>query len=102
VQTWTSTHWLRDFLKKWQPLKHSPKYDFIWDPTPVIAHLASLYPHEDLSLGALSTKLVTLLALTTAQRLQTLAAIQWSNISFAEALSIRIPARLETSSIGKS
>nr|XP_012236001.1 PREDICTED: uncharacterized protein LOC105680119 [Linepithema humile] len=79
-----------------------PRYDYMWDPAPVISHLASLYPHEDLSLEAISLKLVTLLALTTAQRLQTLAAIQLPNVSFSDSLIIRIPARLKTSGIGRS
>jgi hypothetical protein len=60
-----------------------------------------LFPHEELSLEILSRKLVSLLALTTAQRMQTLAAIQLSNISMADSLIIKIPARLKTSRIGK-
>lgn len=78
-----------------------PRYEYIWNPAPVIAHLASLYPHDSLSLEVLSRKLVTLLALTSAQRMQTLAAIQRSNIIFSDILKIRIPARLKTSGIGK-
>ncbi|KMQ86317.1 tyrosine recombinase [Lasius niger] len=79
-----------------------PRYDFIWDPPPVIAHLVSLYPHENLSLELISRKLVTLLALTTAQRMQTLAAIQISNVVISDSLVTKIPARLKTSGIGKS
>ncbi|XP_018404624.1 PREDICTED: uncharacterized protein LOC108781208 [Cyphomyrmex costatus] len=56
---------------------------------------------EELSLELVSRKLVTLLALTTAQRLQTLAAIRLSNIVFADSLVIKIPARLKTSKIGR-
>lgn len=79
-----------------------PRYNFIWDPAPVVARLASLYPHEDLPLELISRKLATLLALTTAQRMQTLAAISISNITFSDSLIIKIPARLKTSGIGKS
>jgi len=79
-----------------------PRYDFIWDPSPVINHLSSLYPHDSLSLDKISRKLVTLLALTTAQRMQTLAAIQLSNVFLSESLIIKIPAKLKTSGIGKS
>nr|XP_012232431.1 PREDICTED: uncharacterized protein LOC105678035 [Linepithema humile] len=43
-----------------------PRYDYVWDPAPVLNYLASLYPHESLSLECLSRKLITLLALTTA------------------------------------
>lgn len=83
-----------------KPLR--PQYDFIWDPSPVIAYLVSLFPYEELALELLSLKLVSLLALTTAQRMQTLAAIKLSNISFSEILIIRVPARLKTSGIGRS
>jgi len=55
-----------------------------------------------LTLETISCKLVTLLALTTAQRMQTLAAIRLSNITFANALLIKITAKLKTSGIGKS
>ena len=50
----------------------------------------------------ISIKLVTLLALTTAQRMQTLAAIQLSNIFFLDFLVIKISARLKTSGVGRS
>ena len=79
-----------------------PRYDFVWDPTPVVAHLATLYPHDNLSLEKLSRKLVTLLALTTAQRMQTLAAIRLSNVVWSDSLIIKIPARLKTSRVGKT
>ncbi|KYM94332.1 hypothetical protein ALC62_15034 [Cyphomyrmex costatus] len=93
---------IKRFFKGVSTLKpQTPRYDFIWDPSPVIAHLASMYPHEELSLELVSRKLATLLALTTAQRLQTLAAIRFSNIVFADSLVIKIPARLKTSKIGR-
>jgi len=94
---------VKRFFKGVATLKpQRPRYDYVWDPSPVIDHLATLFPHEGLSLELLSRKLVTLLALTTAQRMQTLAAIQVSNIRLAESLIIRIPAKLKTSGIGKS
>lgn len=77
------------------------RYNFIWDPSSVIVHLVTLYPYEDLSLRTISRKLVTFLALTTAQKLQTLAAIQLSNITFRDSLIIKIPVRLKTSGIGR-
>lgn len=46
-----------------------PRYDFIWDPSPVITYLATLYPHTELSLELVSKKLITLLAFTSAQRM---------------------------------
>ncbi|XP_039304918.1 uncharacterized protein LOC105201915 [Solenopsis invicta] len=78
------------------------RYDFVWDPAPVVEYLATLYPHEDLSLEKISRKLITLLALTTAQRMQTLAAIRISNMYFSDSLIIKIPSRLKTSGIGRS
>jgi len=92
---------IRRFFKGVATLKpQRPRYDFIWDPSPVIEHLSSLYPHENLSLEIVSRKLVTLLALATAQRMQTLAAIQFSNIVISDSLIIKIPAKLKTSGIG--
>lgn len=94
---------IRRFFRGVSILKpQRPRYNFTWDPSLVIARLASLYPHDSLSLEFLSRKLATLLALTTAQRLQTLAAIRISNISFSDSLVIRVPARLKTSGIGRS
>jgi len=94
---------IRRFFKGVATLKpQRPRYDFIWDASPVIEHLSTLYPHENFSLEIISRKLVTLLALTTAQRMQTLAAIQLSNIVISDSLIIKIPARLKTSGIGRS
>jgi len=94
---------VKSFFKGVAVLKpQRPRYEFIWDPSPVLAHLASWFPHESLTLKTISYKLVTLLALTTAQRMQTLAAIRLSNITFADVLLIKITARLKTSGIGRS
>lgn len=49
--------------------------DFVWDPSSVISHLVSLFPYKNFFLELISHKLVTLFALTTAQRMQTLTAI---------------------------
>ncbi|KYM97753.1 hypothetical protein ALC62_11564 [Cyphomyrmex costatus] len=79
-----------------------PRYDFTWDPSPVVQYLASLYPHENLSLELISKKVAALLALTTAQRVQTLAAIQLSQIAVSDKVIIKISTRLKTSGIGQS
>ncbi|XP_011883675.1 PREDICTED: uncharacterized protein LOC105570834 [Vollenhovia emeryi] len=79
-----------------------PKYDYVWDPTPVLAKLASFYPHDTLPLKVLSKKLVLLLALGTGQRVQTLASFRISQILFNDKLIIRIPDRLKTSAPGRS
>ena len=79
-----------------------PRYELTWDPQLVLTHLREK-PNEELSLAALSQKLLLLLALATGQRLQTLASIEIDNIWFEqEAAFIKIPARLKTSAIGRS
>ncbi|KYN14031.1 hypothetical protein ALC57_13787, partial [Trachymyrmex cornetzi] len=78
-----------------------PRYDFIWDPAPVIAKLASIYAYEEVPLKRITTKLVLLLALGTGQRAQTLAAIRLSQISLGEKILIRCPDRTKTSAPGR-
>lgn len=79
-----------------------PKYDFIWDPAPVITKLGTWFPHQDLSLELLTKKLVLLLALCSGQRCQTLAAIKVSQISIsADQAWIRITDRIKTSATGR-
>lgn len=58
----------------------APKYDFTWDTDVVLNYLSNLYPNESLNLEMLSKKLVSLLALVTAHRVQTLSLIQLKNI----------------------
>nr|CAH7755141.1 unnamed protein product [Callosobruchus chinensis] len=76
-----------------------PKYQATWDPHPVLLHLARLYPLEKISRLQLTMKLVTLLALITGHRLQTLTSIRLQNIvRFPDRLEIRISDRIKTSS----
>ncbi|XP_011866158.1 PREDICTED: uncharacterized protein LOC105561098 [Vollenhovia emeryi] len=80
-----------------------PKYDFIWDPAPVIARLAKIFPYEPLDLSTITKKLVLLLALGSGQRVQTLAAIRVSQIyRETNRLIIKIPDRIKTSGPGRS
>lgn len=52
---------IRHFCKGASILKPSkPRYDYIWDPAPVILKLGSLFPHEELSLEKITKKLVLL------------------------------------------
>ncbi|CAH1984544.1 unnamed protein product [Acanthoscelides obtectus] len=75
-----------------------PRYEEIWDPYPVLEMLEKLHPLESLDLTNLSVKLVLLLALGTAQRVQTLAKIKLSNIlSSEDGLKIMITDILKTS-----
>ncbi|KYN12395.1 hypothetical protein ALC57_15443 [Trachymyrmex cornetzi] len=81
-----------------------PRYEYIWDPAPVICKLATLFPYESLSLEVITRKLVLLLALGSGQRVQTLAAIKISQI-FREnenKVIIKIPDRLKTSAPGRA
>ena len=75
-----------------------PKHTFSWDPKLVLDYLESLSPS---SLVAYSKKLLTLMLLNSAQRLQTMAAIKIFNIRFtAQGVSIWIDALLKTSRPG--
>ena len=49
-----------------------PRYSSTWDPEPVLNHFSRLYPNESLPLDRLTKKLIILLTLITAQRVQTL------------------------------
>lgn len=57
-----------------------PKYNITWDTNIVLNFLSTWYPNEDLSLEKISKKLLTLLALVTAHRIQTFSKILISNI----------------------
>lgn len=78
-----------------------PRYDFVWDPAPVLTKLAACYPHESLSLETVTKKLVLLLALATGQRVQTLSAFRISEITLHDKLVIRVSSRLKTSAPGR-
>ncbi|XP_063979898.1 uncharacterized protein LOC135163921 [Diachasmimorpha longicaudata] len=75
-----------------------PRYASTWDPAPVLDYLKNLKPLVDLSLREATEKVVTLMALTTAHRLQTLAAININNIEYSDSgIKIKIPDLLKTS-----
>lgn len=58
-----------------------PRYTETWDIRPVLIHLRSLFPVHQLSLKDLTLKLVMLMALTQAARVQTLHLLLHSNAS---------------------
>ena len=62
----------------------TPRYAETWDVTPVLQKLRSMDPLEDLSLKELTLKLVMLMALTQASRVQTLHLLVLRNISIGE------------------
>lgn len=75
-----------------------PKYEHTWDPEIVLSKLEQWYPNNDCSLQQLTKKVITLLALVTAQRIQTLATIDIKNISIVDNITyIKIPDRTKTS-----
>jgi len=78
-----------------------PRYDFVWDPAPVLAKLGTLFPYDSLPLETITKKMVLLLALATGQRAQTLALFKLSQISMGDKLTIRVPDRVKTSAPGR-
>jgi integrase len=79
-----------------------PKYQTTWNPNIVLDHLTTLYPNESISLDLLTRKTVTLLALSTAQRVQTLSLIKVDNIQINEGnIRIIIDDLIKTSAPGK-
>lgn len=78
-----------------------PKYNSTWDTSTVLNSLANWYPNNSLSLDKLTKKLVTLLALTTAHRVQTISKINIKNIEFFDnEVQIKIPDLIKTSRVG--
>ncbi|XP_044744126.1 uncharacterized protein LOC123306285 [Coccinella septempunctata] len=94
---------LRRFLRGVYRLRPSlPKYNITWDPKIVLDYLAPFFPNEEIALEALTLKLVTLLAIITAHRVQTLAAIEVENVEVSDSqITIKIPTRIKTSGPGK-
>ncbi|XP_071578071.1 uncharacterized protein [Temnothorax nylanderi] len=82
-----------------RPVK--PKYDRIWDVDIALRKIEEWFPLDELSLDQLSERLVLLLALGTAHRVQTLASIKLPNIKRnSEGYEIEIPDRIKTSRPG--
>lgn len=80
-----------------------PKYNTTWDTSIVLNSLASWYPNDTLNLENLSKKLATLLALTTAHRVQTITKIDIKNIEFLpNKINIKIPDLIKSSRPGTS
>lgn len=80
----------------------TPKYNVTWNPKIVLDFLTSWAPNNDILLEQLSYKLITLLALITGHRIQTLSLIKLSNIRIlTERIEIKIPAQIKTSKPGR-
>lgn len=91
---------LKRFMKGVSKLKPpKAKYEYTWDPQLVLNYLENI---PTVSLEILSKKLVTLLCLTTGQRLQTIHCIRLSYIQISdEGIQIFIPDVIKTSGINK-
>lgn len=77
----------------------SVKYDVRWDPEDLLIYLEGLPDNDKLQFSQLTLKLSALLALVTAQRVQTLQSIKIGNILWGNPVQISLPERLKTSSI---
>lgn len=87
---------LKRFLKGIFRLRPSrPKYNYTWDPQLVLTYLKN---SDDSNLKMLSQKLVTLIALATGQRIQTISLITFPNIHFfSTGARIFVPDLVKTS-----
>ena len=79
----------------------APRYSSTWDPATVLNHLCSIPSTDHTSIRELTLKLVTLIALVTAHRVQTLSLIQLPHITFSESgATINIALPIKTSRKG--
>jgi len=74
------------------------KYNVTWDPSTVLALLES-WDSETVTLKLITLKTVSLLALVTSQRVQTLVDIKLSNIVWTDPIQITLNSVLKTTSI---
>ncbi|XP_045766917.1 uncharacterized protein LOC123868426 isoform X1 [Maniola jurtina] len=79
----------------------TPKYDIVWEPNIVLNYLSQFWPNHTLSLEDLSKKTVTLIALVTAHRVQTISLIKISNVVINQGseVIIKIPDFIKTSGL---
>lgn len=79
-----------------------PKYSSTWDPQLVLRHICKWIPNDKLDLEKITKKLVILLALCTAHRVQTFSLIKINNIKFnSNGIEIVINDIIKTSGIGR-
>lgn len=79
-----------------------PKYTTTWDPQMVLSNISNWFPNENLSIEKITKKLVTLLALCTAHRVQTLSLIKLDNIIInSNEITIVISDIIKTSGPGR-
>lgn len=79
-----------------------PKYSSTWDPQIVLNNVSNWLPNRDLSRDKITKKLVILLAICTAQRVQTFSLIKLENISINQnGINIAIKDIIKTSAVGR-
>lgn len=79
-----------------------PKYTQTWDPQIVLNHISDWFPNSSLTIEKITKKLTTLLAICTAQRVQTLSLIKLGNINISpNGVNIVISDIIKTSAAGR-
>jgi hypothetical protein len=77
------------------------KYDITWDPSTVLNYFSQKGENNSLPLEELSKKVITLLAIITAHRVQTFSLIKITNITtLSDKIYIKIPDHIKTSRVG--
>lgn len=80
----------------------APKYSSTWDPQVVLNFIANWVPNRSLTIEKITLKLVTLLALCTAHRVQTFSLIKTDNIKIGPStIEIGISDAIKTSAVGR-
>lgn len=98
-----SDYRVKRLLKGAFKLKPSfPKYCTTWNPQIVLNYVSDWYPNTELSREKITKKLVILLAICTAQRVQTISLIKLENISASSnGINIAIKDIIKTSMAGR-
>lgn len=103
-KTFSENHNVSRFVKGVYKMRPCfPKYQTTWDTNVVLDYVSNWYPNEAIPLDKLTKKLVALLALSTAQRVQTLSLIRLTNVKVNQRLNIEITIDdiIKTSAPGK-
>lgn len=98
----TCNDYIKRFFKGVYRVKPpAPKYQTTWNPKLVLNYLTNYYPNDSITLKDLSLKTVTLLALASAQRMQTLSLIKIKDIAYdSDKIIIKIEDLIKTSRPG--
>ncbi|KAI8441960.1 hypothetical protein MSG28_005631 [Choristoneura fumiferana] len=99
-----SNAYVKRLLKGAYKLRPSlPKYSHTWDPQRLLDYIADWYPNTSLTVEKITKKLVILLALCTAHRVQTLSLIKINKVSIGPTgVKIIITDIIKTSAAGRS